>query len=271
VSAYAASQNTALEDAGDFRHFLWRRHHQSRALNGFVSELLATDGHLVRRMVAEKGQLTYQQFVDARTADAIVGAVEAHASGDAGMLGYSMFGDADALAIVHTGEELAPGWLAFPYANVRGRPSGIPTMPLLIEDIPTVRLCGGAQLGWSDCKLTLDVAIEQRVSLAEQIDEPIDVLDRLVDWRLETTVLKKGQASSVRLASQKASLDGIRRSSQQRVEASFFIDTSLLKQMEKREGLKAWFVLDFDRRLFCLPSEWCTWWFEMDFPDQIPG
>jgi hypothetical protein len=247
-------------------------------LNGFVSEILATNGRMVRRMVAEKGKLTFQQFVDERTAEAIVKAVESHSTDGVGMMGYSMFTDADALAIVHTGDELTPGWLAFPYANVRGRPSGIPTMPLIIDDIPTIRLCGGAQLGWRDCQLTLDVAIEQRGELDgqrgdtdEQTGEPFDVLDRLVGWRLETTVLKQGRAHPVRLPSQKASPAGIRRSSKQRVEASFVIDSSLFKQMEKREGLKAWFVLDFDRQLFCLPSDWCTWWFEMNFPRQIRG
>jgi hypothetical protein len=222
-------------------------------------------------MVAEKGQLTIQQFIDERTAEAIVSAVGSHSSDDIGMLGYSMFGDADALAIVHTGDELTPGWLAFPYANVRGRPSGIPTMPLLIDDIPTMRLCGGAQLCWRDCQLMLDVAVEQRGDFNDEFGEPPDVLDRLVGWRLQTTVLKEGRAKPVRLPSKGAPLGGIRRSSKRRVEASFEIDSALFKQMEKSEDLKAWFVLDFDRELFCLPSEWCTWWFEMSFPRQIRG
>jgi hypothetical protein len=253
----------------DFRYFLWRRHHQSNALDGFVPELLATDGRTVRRMIADRAQLAFQQFECRRTAQAIVDSVESHSTRGVGICGYSMYAHAEALAIVHTGEKLDAGWLAFPYASsVNGRPAGIPTLPVYLNETPTVRLCGGAHLHWRHCRLVLEVAIEQ---CFEGDDAPLqaDLLDHLASWRVRTTVLENGRAKPVRLPARQHSEVEIRRPSATRAEASFEIDANLYRQLVDNHELSAWLLLDFDRRLFCLPPEWCAWWFQVRFPRHI--
>ncbi|QDG52740.1 hypothetical protein FIV42_18935 [Persicimonas caeni] len=234
-----------------------------------MPELLATDGQTVRRMIADRTQLAFQQFDCERTAQAIVDSVESHSTAGIGICGYSMYSDAEALAIVHTGEKLDAGWLAFPYTtSASGRPAGIPTLPVYLNEIPTVRLCGGAHLHWRHCRLVLEVAIEQR---SEGHDAPlqIDLLDHLASWRLRTTVLENGRAKLVRLPARQHSEVEICRPSPTRAEASFEIDANLYRQLVDRDELSAWLVLDFDRRLFCLPSEWATWWFQVRFPRHI--
>lgn len=271
MSGHASSHQNTLGRSEDFKHFLWRRHWQAAALNGFVPELLATDGRTVRRMVSERNQLTFQQFDDVRTAEAIIASVDSRSEGGVGMLGYSMFSDSDALGILHTGSQLDPGWLAFPYVACGGRPAGIPTMPLAIDEIPTVRLCAGTQLRWKDCQLVLEVAVEQRGEETEEFGEHIEVLDHLVGWQFHTTVPKLGRAKQVRLPSDNDPVDGIRRTSPNRAEATFGVDAQLYNQLADSDGLTAWITLVFDRRLFCLPSDWCAWWFEVGFPRHIRG
>ncbi len=266
MAGQVTSQQHFLAGAEDFKHFLWRRHRRTDALDGFVPEVLATDGRVVRRMSVDARQLTFQQFEDQRTAECIVNSVESNSSSAVGMLGYSMFSNAEALAILHSGGDLDAGWLAFPCPVGSGRPAAIPTMPIRLDDIPTLRLCGGAQVRWRDCNLVFEAAVEQRDS---GVDERVDLLDHLIGWQVRTTVSRDGIARPSRLVADKQALDGIRRTGGGRAEASFRLDAAAYQRLDSPGDVRAWFVLEFDRRLFCLPPGWCTWWFELRFPPRI--
>lgn len=266
VSGHLHTRQRERGDAEAFRHFLWRRHHQKSTLNGFVPELLASDGRVVRRMLVEDSALVFQQFDDPATSETIVGSVESRSSSEASILGYSLFAQTDAVAIMHTGGGAEPGWIAFPCPTTHGRPEAIPTLPLTVDETPRRRIAGGARLRWKGRKLVLEAALEERVEA--EMDDPIEVslLDHLVGWQFDATVDKDGRAKPVRLAKSNQPADGILRTGERRAEACFVIDPTMHNRLGDRDGLRAWFSLRFDRGLFCLPQDWCTWWFSVRFP-----
>jgi hypothetical protein len=262
-------QGGILGGGQDFRYFLWRRLARPGALNGFVPEILASDGRRVRRMYVGDRVHTMQQYEDRLGAEAIAEMVESRAPRGAGLRGYSIFSDADALAIWHTGGRGDSAWVAFPFADMPGRAAMLAASPEYGDHVPRLRLCGGARLRWASGQLLLEAAIEQRSDGFRDEPGSPDLMDYLVGWRLETTVENAGQVKPARLAARGEPLDGIRRASGRRVESSWILNASMHQKLRGRRSLKAWFVLTFDTRLFCLPDPWRTWWFEVDFPARV--
>ena len=152
-----------LTNSERFKHFIWKRHPHAKSWNNALPEVIATDGRLVRRLVSQPQYIYFQVFSDTGTAQTVAERVENSVSQGVALLGYSMFADNAAVAILHTGDANEPGWVAFPHRRLDA--SQIPTMPIRVADEPKLRLVGGANIAWSSGKRVIHAALEQRRNL----------------------------------------------------------------------------------------------------------
>lgn len=258
-----------LQRPEDFNHHFWRRHRRPHVLDEFVPELLSTDGVTVRRMTAHGKHLVFQEFQDHATASLIMERIEASVNSGIGMAGFALFEGHDALAILHTGHKLEPGWLAYPVrTQTAGRPP-MPTLPMRVLDMPSLRIVGGACVSWQTGRYQIDAAIEQRGHSFEAAGDPVHLLDHVVGWRLRITRARDDRAVEVRLDDAQLRCDGFHRAGPLRAEASFQIPRELYPKLVGDDGHLAWFVLEFDDGLFCLPEAWRRWWFLVDVADRV--
>lgn len=247
-----------------FRHFLWRKQVQSRVWDGFYPEVLSTDGHHVRRMSCLHKQIIFQDFEDKATSSGIIQRIESSVTPGITLVGYSMFKHYDSLAILQTGKEDDPGWLAFPYTRSMHREAGEPTLPMrAIAHIPKQRLVGGLGLYWRKRQLIIHGAIEERGEAFATENPGFSLLDHLVSIELHTTAYKNDTPRRVEIATSPHPLDGLVRVSPQRVEASFSLDPTIYREL-RRSDFQVWLLLRFSRTLFCLPPEWSSFWMLVD-------
>ena len=238
-------------------------------LEQFVPELLCTDGLTVRRMTAHGKHLVFQEFQDHSTASLIMERIDASVNSGVGMVGFALLEDHDALAILHTGHKLEPGWLSAPvHADTPGRPP-LPTLPMRVVDMPSLRIAGGARVSWAGGKFHIDAAVEQLGAGLETGDAPIHLLEHLVSWQLRITRPQSGRAVEVRLGAGALQCDDIGRHDPLRAETRFQIPRDLYPKLVGDGGHLVWFVLEFDPGLFCLPEPWRRWSILVDVADGV--
>lgn len=265
VQDQASLERREQDDSRAFDHFVWRRHRQASALYGFVPELLATDGRIVRRVVADDSGLVIQQFEDERTGAAIVEAVESNCADAEGLVGYSVFSECASLTIMHTGQRAERAWLAYPGEAVEGRPRIMPTLPMNLSDVPTARLSGAAQLEWIDCNLMLDAHLSQAPDAAG--GELPSLAEHLASLEVRACVERRGESCEVALVEREREGDDIAVERAGHARARFAVDEVVFEQLTRDDEASAWMVVTVDRSLVCLPRQWRRWWFPIEVAD----
>lgn len=264
------SMHDGILGQGDaFCYFLWRRLARPAAWSGGVPDLLASDGQRVRRMTIADRVMTLQQYDDPHAAEAIARMVQAQARQGAGLRGYSMFRDAESVAIWQSRGEVESGWVAFPFTDLPGRAALLNRLPAYGPRVPRLRLCAGARLGWMHGHLVLEAAIEQRSDGFHDAPEGVDLMEFLTEWRLETLLVRGDDVRDARLLAPGKSCGAVLRVAPRRIETHWMLNEARFRALGDSAKLRAWFVLTFDARLFALPDPWRTWWFEVDFPDRV--
>lgn len=251
-----------LKSSGNFKHLVWKRHQDEKAWEGALPEVVATDGNIVRRLISDTQHIYFQQFEDPNTGKVLQGRVEMSVEEGIALLGYSMFTDVETVAILHTGDMLEPGWIAFPFTK-KSR-SAVPTMPIRVASIPKARLVGGASVVWDRSNRVLKAAIEQRGQTFLESDHAFNMIEHLVHWELRARIGHDGK--EVKLVKDAEPRD-LKRTEEFRLEGTFDIDDVILREFRDDPTLKIWFVVTFDRELFCLPEDWLTFWLNVDLVD----
>ena len=253
--------------AHEFRYLLYRAHRSRRAWTGILPEALATDGKLIRRMICDHQHLAFQSFEHSDTAKNIIDGVESSVTPGESLVGYSAYRDRERVAILYTGTQNQPGWVAFGQPDSKPEPRH--TLPPNIQRVPRLRVVAGASLHWSRREMLIHAALEQRGNTFMNSPFAFHILEHLIRWEIRTVSIIDGQMRTVELAKSPEPIDGFLRVSSTRVEGSFAIEPLIYKEM-RRSKRKLWFVLPFDRDLFALPAEWNRFWFEVDLHEP-PG
>ena len=250
------------QHSADFKHLLWRRHPDPAWWDSSRPEILATDGRIVRRLTSQHQHIAYQAFQDTDAATDIASKIEASVAEGVALMGYSMFAQHDAVAILHTADGLAPGWVAFPHKRTSS--STVPTLPLHVAEMPKLRLVGGAELKWSGGELLIDAVLEQRGDRFAKGPFAFNILEHVQTWELRGQVRSvDGAARPLRLVRRDADSE-IRRAHDLRLAARFPIDTAIWREFESDSSLEIWFVVAFDRELLCLPDDWLRFWMQVE-------
>lgn len=266
MSIASSSQSPQmLRRAHDFKHFLWRCHAHRAAINGCLPEILATDGGVVRRLASMGTQIVFQEFEESRTASALVERIEGSVTPGLALVGYAMFEDREAVAILHTGRGANPGWLAFPDMGRTAQMLDESTLPDVVAQTPRLRLVTGARLSWKRRNFIVHAALEQRGSRFAASPAAFHILEHLESWTIEAAVDRRGVSERIDLLEPQADLTH-RHLSPTRAEATFAIDTSVYRDARQRDAT-FWFRLTFDRNLFCLPEEWRHIWIEVQIQE----
>jgi hypothetical protein len=252
-----------LKDSTNFKHLVWKRHADSKAWEGALPELVATDGHLVRRLISDTQHIYFQQFEDPNTGKVLQGRVELSVEEGIALLGYSMFTDVETVAILHTGDALEPGWIAFPFTK-KSR-SAVPTMPIRVASFPKARLVGGASVRWEKSARVIKAAVEQRGQSFLESPHAFNMIEHLTKWELRARVGADGR--EVKLVKSAEPRD-LKRTEEFRLEGTFDVDDVILREFRDDPTLKIWFVVTFDRELFCLPDDWLTFWLNVEMSDM---
>ncbi len=248
------------------RHMLWRKHLASQALDGHLPEILATDGRALRRLLSQERQLVFQQFEDQGAAASLMERVEGSVSPGVALAGYSMFKDHDALAILHTGQGQAPGWLAFPDA-ARGQVRwDKPTLPARASDLPRARLVAGAGVFWRQRRMVIHVAFEERGEPQRDARGlPLTLLDHIEQVSLHALITRQGQLRALELTDPEP-LSALTRVRADRAELSFIVEPAIYREFKQLDG-RIWIKALFDRSLFCLPAAWRAAWLTADLQE----
>lgn len=240
-----------------FKHLLWRRHPDPTSWDGCRPEILATDGRIVRRLASLQQHIAFQAFAHETSAQDIVHKIETSVAHGVALLGYSMFSGNEAVAILHTAPNLDPGWVAFPHR--KSTSSTIPTLPIAIANLPKLRLVGGAEIVWSQGKPHLDAALEQRGTAFRESEHAFNIIDHVKGWEV---VARHGDRD-LRVLPKRAEPE-IQRASEFRLTGRFPFDELIWREFSGQAGFRIFFVLRFDRELFCLPEDWLKFWMEIE-------
>ena len=249
------------------KHFVWRKHPRATAWAGHLPEVIGTDGRLVRRMHSQPRQIVLQQFEDRQTSAAVVERIEASAGPGLAFSGYSMFQEHTAVAVLHTGTDLSPGWLAFPYRRGLLTHHERPTLPPGIIEQPRLRLVAGASVYWHQRDMLLHVALEQRGAL--EIPGLPSLLDHLESLEIGCVSHRRDAHRTLHLVKEDVP-PSIERVGPRRVEASFAIEPIIFKEAV-RQRAAIWLLLSFGRALLCLPEPWRRFWLELQLDTGAPG
>ncbi|MFW5966618.1 MAG: hypothetical protein ACOCV2_03820 [Persicimonas sp.] len=254
-------ERDAEDDA--FTHYVWRGHHRESSLREMAPEMVTTNGRTVRRMVADARGLVLQQFEDRDTSEAIVESVQSNCADAGGLVGYSMLSECEVLTImsVHKGGESR--WLASPGKPVEGRPRQMPTLPMRLSEVPTVRVTGRASPRWLGGALRMDVRLAQRVQPAARSDAP-SPLDHVSTCQLWVMLDRSGKQRHVALTDQVSRQDFEEVSGGGELGAQLDVDEELFRSLGDNGAKRVWFLVSFDRRLMCLPNPWRQWWFPVE-------
>lgn len=263
VQSAPHQQTQKLKRSHDFKHFLWRRQRAVDAPEGGFPEVLATDGTRVRRMLSQQKQIIFQAFEDQATSSALVTRIESSVVPGVAMVGYEMFKDNQSVAILHTGNGLSGGWLAFPDAARTPTLRQTSTLPLEIVDFPKMRVVAGASVAYERRNFVIRAALEQRGSRFAASPDAFHIFEHLESWSMMGLIMERGQRREILLGESDVPVENIRHPSPTRVEASFPLDQVNYKELRQCGG-QVWFKLCFDRSLFCLPPDWAQFWLRVD-------
>ncbi len=258
-----------LQRAHEFRYMLYRTNRTRHAWSGRLPEAMATDGTYIRRIFSEHQHLAFQMFEHQPTASNMIDGVESSVSPGVSLVGYSAIQDRERIAILYTGTQLQPGWVAFEQPHPESA-SSRPTLPPNIDRVPRLRVVAGAGLAWSNREMRIHAALEQRGNTFASSPFAFNILEHLVGREIRTVSFQDGVMHEVEVAKSPQPIEGFLRVSDTRVEGSFAIEPMVYREF-RRTKHKIWFVLTFDRGLFALPREWCRFWFEVELhePDGM--
>lgn len=243
-----------------FKHLLWRRHPDPTSWDGCRPEILATDGREVRRLSSQHQHVAFQSFEDENAARDIIEKIEASVAHGMALVGYSLFSGHEAVAILHTAAGLDPGWVAFPHKKTTS--STIPTLPLAVANMPKLRVVGGADIAWSGGKPYLNAALEQRGEAFKATQQAFNIMNHVIGWEVRARV-SRDEPREVRIVGKKAEPE-IHRASDTRLVGKFPIDEVIWREFSQDPTFKLWFIVQFDRELFCLPDDWLKFWLQVD-------
>lgn len=246
------------KNADRFKHFMWRRHNDRNAWQNYRPELVATDGALVRRLVSQPQHIVFQAFRDAETSRRVISRIENGMGRGVAMLGYSMFSNEEFVAILHTAEGSGPGWIAFPFETNKVH---FPTLPLSAADQPSLRLVGGATIDDEGGKPVLTAALEQRGERFKNSEFAFNLLDHVVDWKIQARVGNGDSARPLRMVLDDK-LEPVRTDAL-RMQVTTPLDPVLLREFKTDNDLEFFFEVLFDRELMCLPEDWLRYWFHV--------
>jgi hypothetical protein len=248
-----------FQEAARFRHFLWRQH-PGAVLNEHLPEVVASDGYTVRRIVSRDHRVDFQVHDDPIMAASIVREIESSVGVGGAMLGYAMYSEGDTVAILRTGTDDHPSWLAIPHSHVRRMESSFRTLPLRLPDIPKARLIGGVTLTPTGQGAEVRAALEQRGSTFFSSRFAFDLLRHIRSWELHATVERNGVTERIRLLRDPVLIK--HRVDWQRIEAFSVTDEWIHREYAQDPTLKMWFVVQFDTALFSLPQQWLRFWLQ---------
>ncbi len=249
-----------LEGSARFKHFIWRKHEDRNALDGYRPELMATDGAIMRRLVSHPHHLGFQEFDDQDGADRVVGKIENNIGQAVAMLGYSMFADESCVSILHTGSGLEPGWMAYPYDPIN---EGYPTLPMRAADHPTLRLVGGGSWSNDGHGPIIRAALEQRGETFKQTRNAFNILKHVSSWKLLAQYGQNEDARRIRLVDESAPV--IRKQTEAyRMTARFIVDPVIMKAYRNDPEFSIYFQIVLDSEFMCLPEDWLTFTFKVE-------
>ncbi|MEZ4462092.1 MAG: hypothetical protein R3E66_20700 [bacterium] len=249
-----------IQNPEQFKHFVWRRHDDAQAWRGYRSEIVSTNGTDVRRISVQPFQIAFQQFTDIETSMRVINRIENGLGKGVAMLGYSMFASETSVAVLHTGQDLGPGWIAFPFSDQQGR---FPTMPISSTEIPMLRLVGGAHLV-TEGTPTIRAALEQRGSEFLKRKGAFNILAHLESWELVAR-LGDDDTRILRLVDQ-AKPRVLTRPDPMRVATDFFLDPIIFREFAHDERLQLFHVIKLNREFMCLPEDWLTFSIRIELP-----
>lgn len=234
-------------------YFLWRRHERPDAYQGHYPEVIATNGRLLRRMICHDRQILFQEFEDPLIAQPIIDRIEGGADPGVALVGYSMLDDSNDLAILQTGTQDQPGWLAFP--DMGRLPSqNAPTLPIRVVNYPKTRLVTSALVRWERRTPVLHVTLEEHNEEAGLASTRL--LGHLERLALKATFTLGENQQHLRLCKTERTREELFCPAPGRLEAIFELDDFLYGQFATRPGFQMWLLPTFDRSLFCLPDRW---------------
>jgi hypothetical protein len=235
------------------------------AWSGSLPELLCVDERRVQSMQSQARQILYREVEDAGAASRLREEIESSvgAASDS-LLGYSNFQDRAEVALLRTGSEERPRWLA---GEVEPSMVEETTAPLRAGVVTRSRILGGAALAWRRRQVCVQVALEQRGDVMSRLGEH-GLLGMVERVELCAAVRRGTTLRRLELVKDEAPMGGLVRSAQ-RLEASFAIESSILKEYKSGSG-QVWLLLHLSRELFCLPPGWATCWFQVDMAEP-PG
>lgn len=261
----AEQKGRKLQHSLNHRHLIWRAHPKDRFFKGMSPEVISTDGSMVRRLVCARDLLAFQTFEHKDTAQNIIENIEASVEPGVSLMGYSTFQDHTRLAILYTGEDYLPGWVCF---GEGPRDELIP-LPPNIDQVPRLRIIAGAKLSWSQRELVVQAALEQRGNSFAASVHAFDILEHVTSLELRAVSYEDGVQREVEIVKSPDPVHQLKLVGPTRLEASFALEPLVYREFRKQDR-QVWFVITFDRELFCLPEEWCSFWFEVDVHEP-PG
>lgn len=212
-------------------------------------------------MSSQHQHISFQAFVDRGAGADIANKVEASVAQGVALMGYSMFAQHEAVAILHTANDLDPGWVAFPHKRTSS--SVVPTLPLAVADVPKLRIVGGAEASWASGATVVDAVLEQRGSRFAASSFAFNMIEHVRAWEIRGQVGRPGDAKELRLVPKGAEVN-IKRTNDTRLAARFPIDSVIWNEFRHDPTFKLWFVVSFDRELLCLPDDWLRFWMQVD-------
>lgn len=245
-----------------FQYYLWRQHPAPTVLHGFLPEIIATDGTSIRRMIALDRQILFQQFDDPALARPIINRIEFGANQGIPLVGYSMANASESIAILQTGTQQEPGWLAFTDSERQLRPDEHQSSSFasFYNNASSIRLLAGGSISWENREMHLHAALEQRANTHSQIANLPDITAHVIDWTLQATYLRNKTLTPVRLTRKTAPHQQPFHASNQRIETNFLIEPHIFREFSQNPTFQLWFHLRLDRSLFCLPEQWNSVW-----------
>jgi hypothetical protein len=246
-------------NANAFKHFIWKRHAEPRAWDNALPEVLTTDGINVRRLRSHEHKITFQEFAEPMTSKTIQRRIEGCVSNGSALVGYSVFSDIDVLAIMGTGPGNHAGWIALPYS--KNSEVSFPTMPIQLAEHPTLKLTGRATIVRRGRSFEMETALLQEGKSFCAPPNPFNIFDHVEKIEMRAQV-RGAERKTVRFC--RSATPKFFKRSNQKIEAIFEVDSTMLSMFGRDPGLSVWCIVDFDMGFLCLPEEWRRFWMAID-------